>query len=66
MKNENKELEFDCLHKMSEACEIAKLLNIPITFSAYKGSDGSMNIHFIQFVEDDEENEGEGGKETRK
>ena len=44
---------------MSEACEIAKLLNIPITFSASKGSDGSINISFIQFVEDDDY-EGEG------
>lgn len=44
---------------MSEACEIAKLLNIPITFSASKGSDGSINISFIQFVDNDE-NEGEG------
>lgn len=54
-----KELEFDWLHKMSEAWEIAKLLNIPITFSASKGSDGSINISFIQFV-DDEDNDGEG------
>lgn len=37
------------------------MFNIPITFSAYKGSDGSMNIHFIQFVDDEEDNEGEGG-----
>ncbi len=33
---------------MSEACEIAKLLNIPITFSASKGSDGSILINMIE------------------
>jgi hypothetical protein len=47
-----RETEFDCLHKMGEACEIAKQLNIPISFSAFKGNDGSLKIHFFQFVED--------------
>ena len=40
-------MEFDCLHKMSEACELAKTLNIPLSFSAYKGGDGALRIHFI-------------------
>lgn len=47
-----RETEFDCLHKMGEACEIAKMLNIPVSFSAFKGPDGSLKIHFFQFVED--------------
>ena len=47
-----RETEFDCLHKMGEACEIAKMLNIPISFSAFKGNDGSLKIHLFQFVED--------------
>ena len=42
-----REMEFDCLHKMSEACELAKTLNIPLSFSAYKGGDGALRIHFI-------------------
>ena len=37
---------------MGEACEIAKALNRNISFSAYKGSDGSLKIHFIQFIDD--------------
>lgn len=47
-----RETEFDCLHKMGEACEIAKILNIPVSFSAFKGPDGSLKIHFFEFVED--------------
>jgi len=47
-----RESEFDCLHKMGEACELAKMLNVPISFSAFKGPDGSLKIHFFQFVED--------------
>ena len=47
-----RENEFDCLHKMGEACEIAKMLNIPVSFSAYKGGDGSLKIHFFRFEED--------------
>ena len=47
-----RETEFDCLHKMGEACEIAKMLNMPVSFSAFKGPDGSLKIHFFQFVED--------------
>jgi len=31
-----RETEFDCLHKMGEACEIAKILNLPILFTASK------------------------------
>jgi len=42
-----RETEFDCLHKMGEACEIAKMLNIPVSFSAFKGPDGSLKIHFF-------------------
>jgi hypothetical protein len=41
-----RELEFDCLHQMGEACEIAKLLNIPISFSAYKGSVRCFTLFF--------------------
>jgi hypothetical protein len=37
---------------MGEACEIAKMLNYPVSFSAFKGPDGSLKIHFFQFVED--------------
>ncbi|CDW90711.1 UNKNOWN [Stylonychia lemnae] len=47
-----RETEFDCLHKMGEACEIAKMLNVPVSFSAFKGPDGSLKIHFFQFIED--------------
>ncbi len=47
-----RETEFDCLHKMGEACELAKMLNVPISFSAFKGPDGSLKIHFFQFIED--------------
>ena len=43
-----RELEFDCLHKMGEACEIARELNLPVSFSAFKGADGSLKIHFIR------------------
>ncbi len=43
-----REMEFDCLHKMGEACEIAKELNLPVSFSAFKGADGSLKIHFIR------------------
>ena len=32
-----RETEFDCLHKMGEACEIAEMLKIPVSFSAFKG-----------------------------
>lgn len=42
-----RETEFDCLHKMGEACEIAKQLNHPVSFSAFKGADGSLKIHFF-------------------
>ncbi len=48
---------------MGEACEIAKQLNIPVSFSAYKGADGSLKIHYFQFVEDntkDDDDEGGG------
>jgi hypothetical protein len=51
---------------MSEACEIAKLLNIPITFTASKGSDGSINISFIQFVDDDDHDGEEGAPVPKK
>jgi len=57
-----KELEFDCLHKMSEAWEIAKLLNIPITFSASKGSDGSILIHMIEISTQKRKEKGEDGE----
>ena len=30
-----RESEFDCLHKMSEACEFAKALGIPLSFSTF-------------------------------
>ena len=43
-----REMEFDCLHKMGEACEIARDLNLPVSFSAFKGADGSLKIHFIR------------------
>lgn len=61
-----KELEFDCLHKMSEAWEIAKLLNIPVSFVAMKGSDNSMTINFIQYIDDDDEGEGDEKLKTKK
>ena len=32
-----RETEFDCLHKMGEACAIAQMLNVPVSFSAFKG-----------------------------
>ena len=48
MRNVNKELEFDYLHKMSEACEMAKQLNIPVSFVAMKGADNSMTINVIE------------------
>lgn len=57
-----RETEFDCLHKMGEACEIAKLLNIPVSFSAFKGPDGSLKIHFFQFVEDASKDQPEDGE----
>ena len=44
-----RETEFDCLHKMGEACEIAKVLGIPVSFSAFKGADGSLKIHYLTF-----------------
>lgn len=51
---------------MGEACELAKMLNVPISFSAFKGPDGSLKIHFFQFVEEPKrrvasEDEEEGG-----
>lgn len=58
-----RETEFDCLHKMGEACEIAKILNIPVSFSAFKGPDGSLKIHFFQFVEDATKEQAEDGEE---
>lgn len=59
-----RETEFDCLHKMGEACEIAKMLNVPVSFSAFKGPDGSLKIHFFQFIEEpksQDEDELDGG-----
>jgi len=35
---------------MGEACEIAKALGIPVSFTAYKGADGSLKIHYFQYV----------------
>jgi len=32
--------EFDCLHKMGEACEVAKLLGIPVSFTTKKTPTG--------------------------
>jgi hypothetical protein len=32
---------------MGEACEIAKLLSLPISFNAFKGPDGSLKIKFL-------------------
>lgn len=56
---------------MGEACEIAKTLNIPVSFSAFKGPDGSLKIHFFQFVEDhtkelpdDEDDDARNKKQT--
>jgi hypothetical protein len=46
-----RELEFDCLNKMNEACEIGKQHNI--SFSAFKGSDGSLKIHMLHMVDAD-------------
>ena len=47
-----REQEFDCLNKMAEACEIGK--NKGISFSAYKGSDGSLKIHMTRPANQDE------------
>ena len=41
-----REQEFDCLNKMGEACTMGKRHGI--SFSAYKGSDGSLKIHMIR------------------
>ena len=41
-----REQEFDCLNKMGEACTMGK--HHGISFSAYKGSDGSLKIHMIR------------------
>jgi hypothetical protein len=57
-----RETEFDCLHKMGEACEIASMLNIPVSFSAFKGTDGSLKIHFSQFVSDPSKETPEDGE----
>ena len=45
-----RELEFDCLNKMAEACEIGKTAGL--SFSAYKGSDGSLKIHKISMADE--------------
>lgn len=34
---------------MGEACEIAKILGVPVSFSAFKGADGSLKIHYLTF-----------------
>jgi hypothetical protein len=39
---------------MGEAGEIAKQLNVPVSFSAFKGPDGSLKIMFYEYVEDRE------------
>ena len=48
-----RDTEIECLYKMGEACEIAKKLNLPISFSAQKGPDGSLKIEFLQYEEDE-------------
>ena len=48
-----RESEFDCLHKMGEACEIAKKLKLNISFTASRGSNNSLRIQFIEFFEDE-------------
>jgi hypothetical protein len=51
-----RETEFDCLHKMGEACEIAKLLNLPLLFTASKDPNtGALKIVYSQFVEEKDE-----------
>ena len=51
-----KEFEYECLHKMGEANEIAQALELPTTFRAVKKDDGGtkchiyMNDHFIEEI----------------
>jgi hypothetical protein len=40
-----KEFEYECLHKMGEANEIAQSLDLPTTFRAIKKDDGSTKCH---------------------
>jgi len=49
---------------MGEACEIAKALNMPISFTAYKGQDGSLKIHKFEYVEDPTMDAPEGSNDT--
>lgn len=50
-----REFEYDCLHKMGEANEIAQSMNLPTTFRAIKKEDGTTKCHIYhndQFVEE--------------
>ena len=50
-----KEFEYDCLHKMGEANEIAQSMNLPTTYRAIKKDNGTTKCHIYrhdQFVEE--------------
>ena len=50
-----KEFEYECLHKMGEANEIAQALELPTTFRAVKKDDGSTKCHVYmndRFIEE--------------
>ena len=54
--NCKKEFEYECLHKMGEANEIAQALELPTTYRAVKKEDGVtkchiyMNDHFVEEI----------------
>ena len=43
-----REYEYDCLHKMGEANEIAQQLGSPFTFRALKDQDGNTKCHIYK------------------
>lgn len=50
-----KEFEYECLHKMGEANEIAQILEMPTTYRAIKKEDGTTKCHVYmndQFVDE--------------